>query len=147
MTDSRELAELYQETILAHARRPHNTGVLPQADAESEGKNPICGDEVAIQLLMDGDRIGAVRFRGRGCALSQASASMLTDAIAGQPLEQVSRLIDDVERLVRGETPEETDLGDLQSLAGVARVPMRIRCALLAWKVLRQALGYTPPSL
>lgn len=143
----RELAELYQETILDHARRPHHKGGLSRVDAEAEGKNPICGDEVAIQLRLDARQIEEVGFTGRGCALSQASASMLTDAIAGRSMSEVSQLIEDVEHLVRGEAATSDDLGELQSLGGVSRVPVRIRCAVLAWKVLRQALaGVSPPA-
>jgi nitrogen fixation protein NifU and related proteins len=141
MQISSELAELYQETILDHARRPHHKGALSQVDAAAEGKNPICGDEVAIQLRIDGDRVREAGFSGKGCALSQASASMLTDAVAGQSRDEVCQIIEAVERLVRGETTGTGELGDLQSLAGVSRVPIRIRCALLAWKVLRQALA------
>ena len=143
------LDELYRETILEHARHPRNFGLLPQADAEGEGKNPICGDEVAIQLALEDGRIGAVRFRGRGCSISQASASMLTEAVQGQSLTQVSVLIDGVEHLLRGETAPRDELGDLESLQGVAQFPMRVKCALLAWKVLRQALDrpdQTPAS-
>src|SRR5712692_10528793 len=81
------LDELYQETILEHARYPQNTGELPRADAEAEGKNPVCGDEVRLQLAVEDGCVAAVRFRGRGCALSQASASMLTEAVEGKPVD------------------------------------------------------------
>jgi len=135
------LNELYQETILDHARHPRNVGDVEHVDAEGEGKNPTCGDEVSLQLMINEGRVAMVRFRGRGCALSQASASMLTEAIEGQPLAEVGTLIGNVESLVRGEGAGSADLGDLQVLQGVARVPARIRCALLSWKVLRQALA------
>jgi len=135
------LRELYQETILDHARHPRNVGDIAGADAQAEGKNPICGDEVSLQLAIDGGRVETVRFRGSGCALSQASASMLTEAIEGRSLPEVGTLIEAVERLVRGEGGDGSELGDLEVLQGVAKVPMRIRCALLSWKVLRQALA------
>jgi nitrogen fixation NifU-like protein len=140
------LDELYQETILEHARYPQNTGDLPRADAEAEGKNPTCGDEVRLQLAVEDGRVSAVRFRGRGCALSQASASMLTEAVEGQSVAALPALIEAVEGLIRGEITDDQALGDLGCLKGVARVPMRIRCALLSWKVLRQALAELRPS-
>jgi nitrogen fixation NifU-like protein len=136
-----ELDQLYGEMILDHARHPHNKGLLADADLEAAGRNPICGDEVSLQLALDGDRLTAARFRGSGCAISQASASMLTDAIAGMPLDEVGDCIERVERLLRGENAEAAGLDDLDALRGVARFPMRVKCALLAWKVLREALS------
>jgi nitrogen fixation NifU-like protein len=143
-----ELDELYRETVLVHARHPHNKGNLEDADREGEGTNPICGDRVGVQLALDGDRISEAQFHGSGCALSQASASMLTDAVKGKSSAETARLIDGVERMLRGEDWSDIDLGDLEGLQGVVRFPARVRCALLAWKVLRQALddGATPDS-
>lgn len=135
-----ELDDLYRETVLVHARHPHNFGKLDNADREGQGTNPVCGDRVGVQLLLDGDQISDARFHGSGCALSQASASMLTDAIAGKSSDEAESLIDAVERMLRGESHDETDLGELEGLQGVVRFPVRVRCALLAWKVLRQAL-------
>ncbi len=144
-----ELDQLYGETILDHARHPHNKGLLTEADLEAVGRNPICGDEVSLQIALDGNRIAAARFRGSGCAISQASASMLTEAVAGMSLDEVPRCIERVERLLRGEEAEPADFEDLEALRGVARFPMRVKCALLAWKVLREALSSRdrPPLL
>ncbi|HTE83326.1 MAG TPA: SUF system NifU family Fe-S cluster assembly protein [Dehalococcoidia bacterium] len=136
-----DLDDLYRETVLVHARHPHNFGTLPSPDREGEGTNPICGDRVGLQLALDGDRIRDARFHGSGCALSQASASMMTDAISGKSSEEAASLIEGVERMLRGEDRTEVDLGDLEGLQGVVRFPVRVRCALLAWKVLRQALA------
>jgi nitrogen fixation NifU-like protein len=138
------LDELYRETIVDHARHPRNAGTLASPDAEGEGKNPICGDEVAIQLTLDDNRIGAIRFRGRGCSISQASASMLTEAVSGQSLLKVDALIEDVEKFLCGQPVSQDELGDIEALQGVARFPVRVKCALLAWKVLRQALATFP---
>ena len=140
MAEISELDDLYREVIVDHYRRPRNTGTLPDPDVESEGKNPICGDEIAVQIAFDGDRVGAIRFRGRGCSISQASASMMTEAVLDQPIERLPALIADVEGLLRGEAREDEDLGDLDALQGVSRFPVRVKCALLSWKVLRQAL-------
>jgi nitrogen fixation protein NifU and related proteins len=135
-----ELDDLYRETVLVHARHPHNKGTLELADREAEGTNPVCGDRVGLQLVMDGNQVRDARFHGSGCALSQASASMLTDAVAGLPTSEVEALIGGVERLLRGEDTGHVDLGEIEGLRGVVRFPVRVRCALLAWKVLRQAL-------
>jgi nitrogen fixation protein NifU and related proteins len=137
--NTNELDELYRETVLTHARHPHNKGELPEANATSEGVNPLCGDRVSLQLAVDNGRVTAARFRGSGCALSQASASMLTDAVTGLPKDEVERVVEGVERMLRGEGVE-GDLGELEGLQGVIKFPTRVRCALLAWKVLRQAL-------
>jgi nitrogen fixation NifU-like protein len=141
-----ELDDLYRETVLVHARHPHNKGTYDAADREGEGTNPVCGDRVGLQLLMSGDVVREARFHGSGCALSQASASMLTDAVAGLPTPEAETLIGGVERMLRGEDPGDVDLGELEGLRGVVRFPVRVRCALLAWKVLRQALEVTPTS-
>jgi nitrogen fixation protein NifU and related proteins len=114
----RDLDDLYRETILAHAQHPSNMGPLPDAGASAEGNNPICGDEVALQIAFDGDRIRAARFQGRGCAISQASASMLTEAVAERTLPEVENMIDGVERLLRGEAVEGIDAGRPRRAAG-----------------------------
>lgn len=139
--NTQELDELYRETIIAHARRPHNFGTLLDADAAGDGKNPICGDEVSVQVALDGDRIRSARFQGKGCAISQASASMLTDAVTDRTLVELDVLVAGIERMLRGEGEPDADLGELAALRGVAQFPTRVKCALLAWKVLRQALA------
>ena len=107
-----------------------------------EGFNPSCGDEVSVALILNGDGIRAVRFQGQGCSISQSSASMLTEEVQGRSLDDVRALSRDVQRIFTddGFDPDATDVGDLEALQGVARFPVRIKCALLAWKVLDQAL-------
>jgi SUF system NifU family Fe-S assembly protein len=140
-----ELDELYRETVLTHARHPHNKGELPEANASGEGVNPLCGDRISLYLALEDGRVNAARFRGSGCALSQASASMLTDAISGMSSDEVESTIAGVERMLRGEGVS-GDLGELEGLQGVIKFPTRVRCALLAWKVLRQALELESPE-
>src|SRR5437588_4896771 len=101
--NTNELDELYRETVLTHARHPHSKGELPGANASGEGLNPLCGDRGSLQLALEDGRVNAVRYRGSGCALSQASASMLTDAVSGLSSEEVERLVGGVERMLRGE--------------------------------------------
>jgi|SRR5215203_4883871 len=135
-----ELDDLYKEIILDHYRRPRNRGELARADAAAEGVNPLCGDEIYLQLLLDGDRIDAVAFRGRGCSISQSSASLMTEAIKERRTTDAARLKSDFEAmLVDGATPN-AELGDLEALQGVAKFHVRVKCALLPWKVLGEAL-------
>jgi nitrogen fixation NifU-like protein len=134
------LDDLYRELIIEHYRSPHNYGSLPEADVHSEGMNPLCGDEVALDLCFDGDRVSGSAFSGHGCAISQASASLMTDGIAGRPLGGVAELATAFERMLKEGAEADPVLGDLEALQGVARFPVRIKCALLPWKVLREAL-------
>lgn len=136
---------LYQELILEHNRKPRNFGELPNADRVVEGRNPLCGDEVKLSVKLDGDRIDDIKFispPGKGCAISKASASLMTSAVKGKPREEAERLFDQFHKLVRGElSPEEQKaLGSLRAFAGVARFPMRVKCASLAWHALHSAL-------
>ncbi len=132
--------ELYRELILQHYRRPRNRGRLPTASLRAEGANPVCGDEVAIELEMNDGRIARAAFDGQGCSISQASASMLTEAVAGKSVAEARRLANAFERmLVHGEPPT-PELGDLEAFQGVAKFPVRVKCALLSWKVLERAL-------
>lgn len=135
-----ELGDLYRDLIMEHYRAPHNYRSLPNADVRAEGTNPLCGDEVQVELRFDGERIAEAAFTGSGCAISQASASLMTDAVTGQPAGEAVRLLVAFERmLTKGDEPDPV-LGDLEALQGVARFPVRIKCALLPWKVLRDAL-------
>src|SRR5690606_12918682 len=127
------LDDLYREVILDHYRAPRNKGRLEDATVVVDLKNPVCGDEIALYLKLDGGRVEAVRFEGRGCSISQASASMMTQAVRGKSLEEALELIERFKGMVRGELAvEEADLGDLEALHGVSKFPVRIKCAVLA---------------
>ncbi|MDH3628586.1 MAG: SUF system NifU family Fe-S cluster assembly protein [Acidobacteriota bacterium] len=135
-----DLRELYQETILDHGKRPRNFGALDDADGTADGHNPLCGDRIRVYVKSDGDKILSVKFDGCGCAISTASASMMSEALPGMTHEQVRTLFDSFTELVRGgDTPVEA-LGKLRVFAGVQEFPMRVKCATLAWHTLRAAL-------
>jgi nitrogen fixation NifU-like protein len=140
MNAKAELDELYRDVIVEHYRNPHHSAPLAQADVSAEGMNPLCGDEVRVELRFDGERVAEGAAWGRGCAISQASASMMTDAIAGLGTGDAEQLVAAVEALLKTGLPAEANLGDLDALRGVAKFPVRIKCALLPWKVLRDAL-------
>jgi nitrogen fixation NifU-like protein len=140
--DSAELSALYQEMILDHYRRPRNKGTLENADASVEMKNPLCGDEIGLQVAFDGDSISDVRFSGRGCSISQASASMMTQLVKGKRVEEIDSIRNQFRDLMLGVSQgDEQNLGSLRSLSGVARFPARVKCALLAWNALESALA------
>jgi nitrogen fixation protein NifU and related proteins len=137
---------LYQELILEHNRKPRNFGVVEGADRVVEGRNPLCGDEITLSLKLDGDTIADVKFLsppGKGCAISKASASLMTTAVKGKPAADAERLFDSFHKLVRGELSEaeQKALGSLRAFAGVAKFPMRVKCASLAWHALHSALA------
>ena len=136
------LDELYQEISLEHYKKPRNLGLLNNADVKVEGKNPFCGDEVEIALKLDHESVENATFEGSGCAISQASASLMTEKIKGKSLEEVRQLISDFRKMVKGEDTEvdEDDLEELLALQGVSEFPSRIKCALLAWNTLLQGL-------
>ena len=140
-----ELDALYQELILDHYRRPRNRGELPGADAAAALRNPLCGDEMAVALALDGEIVREARFAGRGCSLSQASASMMTELVRGRTRREVRDLDRRFRALLRGEGAGVTgELGPLRAFAGVARLPARHRCALLPWEALERALATRP---
>jgi nitrogen fixation NifU-like protein len=136
------LDELYQEILLDHYKRPRNFGPLADADGEADGHNPLCGDRVHVRVKLDGDRLSEVRFEGSGCAISTASASMMTDAVRGKSRAEATALFDRFHDLVTGAGAgdDEESLGELAALAGVREFPMRVKCATLAWHTLRAAL-------
>jgi len=140
---SAEIAALYQELILDHYRRPRNKGTLESADASVEMKNPECGDEITLQLAFDASGVGDVRFGGRGCSISQASASMMTQLVKGKSGEEIDALRNRFREMMLGDQSAITDekLGSLRALSGVARFPGRVKCALLAWNALERALA------
>lgn len=132
--------ELYREVILDHYRRPRNAGSLEAPTHQAEGLNPICGDEVQLDLTVEGDVICEMAFRGQGCSISQSSASMMTERIRGGTIAEARRVMQLFEaQLVESAEPDPA-LGDLEALQGVAKFPVRVKCALLCWKVLREAL-------
>lgn len=138
MTDA---SELYQSLILDHNRAPRNFRVLEHADRRVEGYNPFCGDHFTLQLRLDGDRISDVAFQGSGCAISKASASLMTMAVKGKTVEEVDRMFDSFHRMVMGQGGPDSDLPvKLAVFAGVREFPSRVRCASLAWHALKRAI-------
>lgn len=136
-----ELQDLYQEILLDHYKRPRNFGPLAASDGDAEGHNPLCGDRVEVHVKLDGDRLTDVRFEGSGCAISTASASMMTEAVRGKTRQETAALYERFHELVTGAAPADDErLGELASLGGVREFPMRVKCATLAWHTLRAAL-------
>jgi nitrogen fixation protein NifU and related proteins len=140
------LEELYKEVILDHYRAPRNKGRLDPHDVALERNNPLCGDEIELFVNFDGDNVSDVKFDGKGCSISQASASMMTEQVKGLNVKDASALAESIKRLMAGE--EDADpkrLGDLVSLKGVVKYPVRIKCALLGWNTLLEALEEDRP--
>jgi nitrogen fixation protein NifU and related proteins len=135
------LQSLYQQVILEHYRKPRNRGELPEPDVEIHMNNPTCGDEIILQLRLSGDRIEGIRFRGEGCSISQASASMMSQLLEGRSLEEARMLTIRFTEMMHGssEAAADKELGDLRALSGVARFPVRVKCALLGWNALQEA--------
>jgi nitrogen fixation NifU-like protein len=135
------LDDLYRELILDHYRSPHNKGNLVAPTCKSEGYNPVCGDEIAVELLLDEGIIKEISFHGRGCSISQASGSMMTDAIKGHSPEEARKIVAAFKHMMTDPDDEPAeDLGDLEALQGVAKFPVRVKCATLAWRVLEDGL-------
>ena len=136
--------ELYREILLDHYRRPRNHGRLAHPTVHREGANPVCGDEVAIDLKIGDHRIEEIAFEGLGCSISQSSVSLMTERLKGRTLEEAREVAAKFEAmLVDGAAPDAT-LGDLEALQGVAKFPVRVKCALLGWKVLAEAISDRP---
>jgi nitrogen fixation NifU-like protein len=142
---SDNLTELYQSIILDHNRAPRNYGELADATGHAEGRNPLCGDELTVWLRLDGDTVGDVRFVGSGCAISRASASMMTQAVKGKTRAEAEALFHAVHALVTGASApadaRATVGRSLAALGGVSRYPVRVKCASLAWHTMKAALG------
>jgi nitrogen fixation NifU-like protein len=141
---SAQVSALYQEMILDHYRKPRNKGEIEDADVSVPMKNPLCGDEITLHVRFAGESIGDVGFSGRGCSISQASASMMTQLVKGKPIGEVDSLRDRFREMVMGRDDQaaaDPSLGSLRALSGVARFPARVKCALLAWNALEEALG------
>ena len=137
-----DLQDLYREVILDHNRHPRNFGRVEPADASADGHNPLCGDRLTVTLRMGGDAIDAVNFEGNGCAISVASASLMTEAVLGRSRADVRRLFEHVHAaLTHAEAPAEPLPGKLAALSGVREFPARVKCASLCWHTLNAALA------
>jgi nitrogen fixation NifU-like protein len=132
------LQDLYKEIVLDHYRRPRHRGELENADLEEHLLNPLCGDEVTVYARLEGDKLAEVSFTGRGCSISQASASMLTERLSGKSREEAEAELEAFLEMMR--TEENEELGDLVALKGIIQTPNRIRCATLPWNAFKQGL-------
>ena len=138
------LEDLYREIILDHYKNPRNRGTLPPPAVRSEGHNPLCGDEIEVFLQVDNGIVTDVRIGGQGCSISQSSASMMSAAVKGKPIDDVRALVHRFRHMMsveeEGEPDTSVSLGDLEALQGVVKFPVRIKCAVLAWNTLTDAL-------
>ena len=138
-----DLRELYQEVILEHNKAPRNFRELETANHTAEGYNPLCGDHFTVYLNLDGDSIRDISFLGSGCAISKASASMMTQSLKGKTMAEAGKLFDQFHKLVTGRSPangNQAELGKLAVFSGVSEFPVRVKCATLAWHTLHAAL-------
>jgi nitrogen fixation NifU-like protein len=138
-----DLKDLYRDVIVDHNRNPRNFGKLEPADAHADGHNPLCGDRLTIYINLDGERVREVKFEGAGCAISVASASLLTEAVRGKSRDEIKALFDDVHALLTQQetTVDPAKLGKLAALSGVREFPARVKCASLCWHTLNAALS------
>ena len=146
-----DLSDLYQALILEHSKQPSHYGPLQSCTHQAHGSNPLCGDQVTVFARLEAGRLEGLQFTGQGCAISQASASLMTEALEGQPLQAVEYCQSLVQRLVSDKTyqpsPQEAEiLGDLVALSGVRQFPARVKCATLAWHTLQEALSRPTPA-
>jgi len=145
-----DLQELYQSIILDHNRRPKNYGALEGATASAEGRNPLCGDEVKVELKVTDDTIEDVHFTASGCAVSRASASIMTQAVKGKSRAEVDRLFEQFHDLVTGklkpDAKEARAMGEMAAFSGVSRFPVRVKCASMPWHTLQSALRGDAPA-
>ena len=136
-----QLSDLYRDVILDHNRQPRNFGDLNSPDATIEGYNPLCGDRLTLRLKLAGDRITDIRFEGQGCAISTASASLMTEAVKGKTRSEAMALFERIHRLLTDDAaPVDEELGKLAALSGVREFPARVKCASLCWHTLASAL-------
>lgn len=142
-----ELNDLYRDVILDHNRQPRNFGPLEPADASVDGFNPMCGDRLTLRLNLDGDTIKEIRFEGQGCAISTASASLMTEAVKGKSRAQAMQLFDQMHLLLTDDGASAAEnLGKLNALSGVREYPARVKCASLCWHTLMSALKSPDPK-
>lgn len=146
--DDGGIASLYQELIIEHYKHPRNRGTIAAPDVAVQLSNPTCGDEVTLQLSFQDDVVADVKFEGQGCSISQASLSMMTQLAKGRTREEIAKVAERFNEMLRGDATAAKDkqLGDLRALAGVSRYPVRVRCALLGWDALAEALRKTQPE-
>jgi nitrogen fixation NifU-like protein len=143
-----DLKELYRDVILDHNRQPRNFGRLDPADAAADGHNPLCGDRLHITVRKDATRLNDLRFDGQGCAISVASASLMSEAVKGRELAEIDALYRDIHRLLTEHDYQPTrDLGKLAALSGVREFPVRVKCASLCWHTLHAALSSSPATV
>ena len=136
-----DLKDLYRDVILDHNKRPRTFGTLDPADARADGHNPLCGDRLTVTVRLQGDRIEDIRFEGKGCAISTASASLMTEAVKGKPVAEVAKLRETVQHaLTEHDFAVPPELGKLAALTGVREFPARVKCATLCWHTLDAAL-------
>ena len=137
------LSDLYQEILLEHNSKPRNFRKVEDASSTADGYNPLCGDQITLYLKVVDDTVEDVGFQGVGCAISRASASMMTQSIKGRTLDEAQGIFDAFHSMIThpGEEPDYDTLGDLETLAGINEYPTRIKCAILAWHTMRSALG------
>lgn len=135
-----DLTDLYQEVILDHSRSPRNFHALNPADRHAEGTNPLCGDQISLYLRMDGDRVVEISFQGSGCAISKASASIMTESLKGRSTAEVKALFDRVHDMVTTGRQDGEDFGKLAVFTGVHKFPARVKCAMLPWHAALAAL-------
>lgn len=134
------MSDLYSDVLLDHFRLPRNKGTLEDATLTVEGKNPLCGDEMILHLRVENGRIADIRFEGSGCAISMASASMLTEDLKGRTLEEVDARIEQFRSFIRdGNPPVGEEMGDMLALSGIAKLPVRVKCATLPWTTIEEA--------
>jgi nitrogen fixation protein NifU and related proteins len=141
-----QLTELYRDVILDHNRSPRNFGRLEPHDAEAKGHNPLCGDKLTVTLKRNGRVLEDIRFDGNGCAISMASASLMTESVKGKPLDAVEALYQRVHGMLTGTTKDSDDMGKLAALSGVQEFPARVKCASLCWHTLQAALSQADPA-
>jgi nitrogen fixation NifU-like protein len=132
--------DLYREIILDHYKEPRNKGHIEKPDIAARGHNPLCGDEVDITMSVDDGRVADIRFDGTGCAISQASASMLTELIEGKSLSEVERIAGLFKEMMLEDGDSVEELGDLEALQGVKKYPVRIKCAILSWNTMLEGM-------
>ena len=136
------LDEIYKEVILDHYKNPRNKREMPDAPLTCSKNNPLCGDEITVYVNAEDGKVLEVSFVGQGCSISQSSASMMTEAVSGKTVEEVEALASDVRAMLAGELePDEDTFGELVALNGVVKYPIRVKCAVLAWDVLQEALS------
>lgn len=140
-----QLNSLYQQLILEHYKSPRNKGELEDPTVDVHMANPVCGDEIRLQLSLDGDRIRSAKFLGQGCSISQAAISIMTTLLQGRSLDEAEALADRFTQVMHGDAEAASDkaLGDLRALQGVSKFPVRVKCALLGFDALREALERT----